>query len=55
MIHAVPMGNITEFVWAMREKAAYIFVTDLAECCYQNFGDSWKTFIAAMSAFARFA
>jgi hypothetical protein len=49
MIHTAPMGNIAEFVLAMRQKAAFLFVTDLGECCYQSFGDGWKTFIAAMT------
>ncbi|KAF2688139.1 hypothetical protein K458DRAFT_440834 [Lentithecium fluviatile CBS 122367] len=50
MIHSAPVADVEEFVLAMRLRATYLFVTDLAECCYQRFGDSWKIFIAAMSS-----
>jgi hypothetical protein len=49
MIHSAPAGKIHDFVLVARDKAAYLFVTDLAESCYQTFSDHWEVFIAAMS------
>ena len=54
MIYSAPVDKIQEFVLVAREKAAYLFVTDLAECCYQSFSDHWEVFIAAMSQGTRF-
>ena len=49
MVHSTPTARIEDLVLATRERAAYIFVTDLSEGRYEDFGDHWKTFVAAMA------
>jgi hypothetical protein len=49
MIHSTPEAKIQDLVLAVRDRAAYLFVTDLTEGCYQSFGASWEVFVASMA------
>ncbi|KAF2645200.1 hypothetical protein P280DRAFT_545224 [Massarina eburnea CBS 473.64] len=49
MIHSTPEGNVEDLVRTIRERAAYIFVTDLEMDYYHSFGSSWDRFVLAMA------
>jgi len=49
MIHSVPQEEVEPFTFDLRERAKYLFVTDLESDYYQSFGVSWNSFIEAMS------
>jgi hypothetical protein len=49
MMHSVPVEHIRTITHELRQRAAYLFVTDLAVDQYQSFGVGWKDFIQAMA------
>ncbi|KAF1955909.1 hypothetical protein CC80DRAFT_526036 [Byssothecium circinans] len=49
MIHSTPEDKVEELVLTARERAAYIFVTDLDVDYYHSFGGGWERFVAAMA------
>lgn len=49
MVHSVPEEEIEVLVLELRERAAFLFVTDLKAQFYESFGPAWKKFVAAMA------
>ncbi|CAI6332592.1 unnamed protein product [Periconia digitata] len=50
MIHSIGDEDLEKVVLSMRERARYLFVTDLKVDFYHNFSTSWDTFVAAMAS-----
>ena len=50
MMHAVPEKGIEKFVYELRGRAKYLFVTDLKVDYYHSLGKSWDHFIAALGS-----
>jgi hypothetical protein len=48
MAHSVPEEDIETFVYELRGRAKYLFVTDLKTDYYHSFGKSWNRFVAAL-------
>jgi hypothetical protein len=48
MVHSVPVDKIRAVTLALRQRAEYLFITDLTENFYESFGKSWDNFVAAM-------
>ncbi|KAF2473726.1 uncharacterized protein BDR25DRAFT_256563 [Lindgomyces ingoldianus] len=48
IIHSVQAEDVKRLAYGLRERAAYLFVTDLSENYYQSFGSSWKHFVEAI-------
>lgn len=48
MVHSVPHSEIRALVGDLREHGKYLFVTDLTEHYYVNFGSSWQAFVEAI-------
>lgn len=48
IIHSVPAQDVQQLVLDLRHRAAYLFVTDLNQRMYNEFGQSWDDFIVAM-------
>ncbi|KAF2182336.1 hypothetical protein K469DRAFT_586460 [Zopfia rhizophila CBS 207.26] len=49
MVYATPGDQVQLFTLSIRERAEYLFVTDLVTEFYHSFGPSWSDFIAAMN------
>jgi hypothetical protein len=49
MIHSTPESEVENLVREVRQRAEYIFVTDLSVECYHGFGKSWGGFVGAMA------
>ncbi|CAO2654974.1 Nn.00g117070.m01.CDS01 [Neocucurbitaria sp. VM-36] len=49
MVHSVPEAEIDDFTTALRERAAYLFVTSAVSHFYESFGPSWDSFAAAIA------
>lgn len=49
MINSVPEDKVREFVFALSERAEYLFITDLETNFYASFGKSWGAFIEVMA------
>jgi hypothetical protein len=47
MISGVPGDEIVRLVRELRQRGAYLFVTDLVDDFYESFGPSWDDFVAA--------
>jgi hypothetical protein len=50
MISGVPDGEIGPLMAELRQRGAYLFVTDLADDFYESFGKSWDEFVAALES-----
>lgn len=50
MISAVPGTQIGPLVGELRERGAYLFVTELVDDFYESFGTSWGDFMASMDS-----
>ncbi|KAL4874592.1 Spherulation-specific family 4 [Aspergillus karnatakaensis] len=50
MISGVPEDEVHELVQELRERSAYIFVTEVEEDFYESFGASWGGFMEALLA-----
>jgi Spherulation-specific family 4 len=48
MVHSVPVDDVRGLVRQLRHRGKYLFVTDLSEHYYVQFGSSWREFIDAM-------
>ncbi|KAH7116121.1 Spherulation-specific family 4 [Dendryphion nanum] len=49
MMNAVPKDDVPEVTRMIRDRAEYVFVTDLDENFYESFGPSWDSFVEAMA------
>jgi hypothetical protein len=49
MVHSVPIEKVRQLTRDLRERAKYVFVTDLKYDYYQSFGHSWNEFVTAMA------
>lgn len=45
MMNAVPKDDVPEVTRMMRDRADFLFVTDLEENFYESFGASWDSFV----------
>lgn len=50
MISGVPQEQVAEFARELRNRGAYLFVTDLVDDFYESFGSSWANFVAALDS-----
>lgn len=48
LIHSAPIEEVERLVGELRGRAAYLFITSVAEGCYQSFGKCWDVFVKAM-------
>lgn len=48
MISGVPEGDIIPLMHELRQRGAYLFVTELVDDFYESFGKSWYTFVGAL-------
>jgi hypothetical protein len=48
MVHSVPREEVRGLVEGLRTRGRYLFVTDVSEHYYVQFGSSWNEFIEAM-------
>jgi hypothetical protein len=49
MVHSVPEKDIEALVGDLRERGAYLFITDLTAGFYEAFGEYWGRFADAMA------
>jgi hypothetical protein len=49
MIHSVPEEEVEFLTKALRERAAYLLVTNATYNFYESFGSSWEKFVAVMA------
>ncbi|KAK3681894.1 hypothetical protein LTR37_020787 [Vermiconidia calcicola] len=51
ILHTVPKQQIRPLVRELRQRAAYLFITELGiGACYQKWGSGWEEFIDAMAS-----
>jgi hypothetical protein len=50
IIHSVPKDEVKVLVQELRQRGQYLFVTDLSENYYCDFGSSWNEFVLAMQS-----
>jgi hypothetical protein len=48
IVHTVPKDELKPLVHQLRKRGEYLFVTDLCENYYSQFGPGWKDFVEAM-------
>jgi hypothetical protein len=48
MVHSVPINEVRGLVRELRHRGKYLFVTDLQEHYYVQFGTCWSEFVDAM-------
>jgi hypothetical protein len=48
IVHTVPKDELKPLVHQLRKRGEYVFVTDLCEHYYSQFGPNWKEFVEAM-------
>ncbi|KAF2010103.1 hypothetical protein BU24DRAFT_444743 [Aaosphaeria arxii CBS 175.79] len=49
MVHSVPKCEVSALTHELRDRAEYLFVTDLTQAFYESFGPSWAEFVAAVA------
>jgi hypothetical protein len=50
MLHSVPQEKVKDLTAALRERAAYLFITSATANFYESFHEpSWGKFVAAMA------
>ncbi|KAH7395272.1 Spherulation-specific family 4-domain-containing protein [Phaeosphaeria sp. MPI-PUGE-AT-0046c] len=50
MLHSVPQDMVADLTATLCDKAEYLFITSATERFYEGFNESWKIFIAAITA-----
>ena len=50
IVHAVPEEGIDKFVYELRARAKYLFVTDLKVEYYHSLGKSWHRFVTSLGS-----
>ena len=48
MVHSVPPAIQKQLVRDLRQRAAYLFVTDRRKLFYESFGEKWDDFLDEM-------
>ena len=48
MVHSVPKDKVKDLVQQLQQRGKYLFVTDLYENYYVQFGTCWQEFAEAM-------
>ena len=49
IIHSVSKESVSELTHKLRERAEYLFITDLKTAYYQGLGTTWEDFIVHMN------
>jgi Spherulation-specific family 4 len=50
IVHSVPATHVRRLVCELRQRGAYIFVTERRRNFYEAFGETWAAFVETMDA-----
>ena len=48
MLYSVPESEVVNVTWELRSRGRYVFVTDVSEGAYCQFGKKWAEFLEAL-------